>query len=711
MRRGRVLSVVLLLVVGVAGVLWWRLRGSNQIEVRTVVLITLDTVRADRLGAYGGPADRTPTLDRLAREGVLFQRALSTAPITLPAHASILSGTDPIAHGVRVNGANGFSADNPSLAKTLKEEGFTTAAFVSATVLDRQYGLANGFDQYECRMAALDGTFDPSPSERRGARTVDAALRFVAENPIPRLFLWVHLFDAHAPYAAPEPFASGHENPYDAEIAYVDECVQRLLDGLSAQKRLDDSLIAVVADHGEGQGEHGESTHTVFVYDSTLHVPMMLWAPGRVPENHVVKSTTSVISLAPTILDILGFEKPPGMYGLSRAAAIMGEVAAKDTDVYFESEAGAYYYGFLPLLGLESDGAKFIRRRVPPDFSGEERRELYYPRQDPGEADDRFSAEPDLRKAMDRRLEEYIARHRTGRVMPRDMSPDEIQRLKELGYTSAFQVGDGALDAVDGIAVVERLIAVASRSEHDPSGAEADLRALIAEEGDIAEAHELLGDLLAASYRRGESDVISGLREACHEWARAAAIRTSTDPVTEMKAADGELMLSMSIRAAAEATGAPVPAEVEELVETAKERCKRVLQQETNNVRARVILARMGLNRDNDPAGSRRLLDEVIDGDLEKGIPPNADDAEARFLRAQCLLALEEFANPRLALKDLQESVRLDPQNNMYLFQLGQLHQHLRQVDEAARIYRVLLGRDIPEMMRNHLEQLLRVLD
>jgi len=242
-------GLVALLVVLVFA--WRALRSRNGLGVKSVVLVTLDTVRTDRIDSYrdgGGLADLTPTLDGLAREGVRFERCLTTAPITMPAHASILSGTDPIAHGVRLNGAFGFSPENPSLALALQEKGFKTGAFVSAFVLNRRFGLDVGFDEYDDDMRWPDGSFDPGPLERRGERTVARALEFVERCGQAPFFLWVHLFDPHAPYEAPAPWSERFDDPYDAELAYMDHCVELLLDGLGAMGRLSDSLVCVVGE-------------------------------------------------------------------------------------------------------------------------------------------------------------------------------------------------------------------------------------------------------------------------------------------------------------------------------------------------------------------------------------------------------------------------------------------------------------------------------
>lgn len=253
------------------------------------MLITLDTTRADRLGAYGYRLAGTPRLDRLAADGVLFERAVA-APITLPAHASLLTGSYPFTHGVRNNGDFSLSDTVPTLATTLHDRGYRTAAFVSAFVLDRRYGLARGFDVYD----------DHVPLERRGDRTAAAAAQWLSEHaggPAP-VFLWLHLYDAHDPYDPPTPFrAAFAARPYDGEIAFDDAAIGSVLDRLDRLGRRSSTIVAVVGDHGESLGEHGEDTHAVFVYESALRVPMIVAWPGQLPAGRRVPGLVRAIDL------------------------------------------------------------------------------------------------------------------------------------------------------------------------------------------------------------------------------------------------------------------------------------------------------------------------------------------------------------------------------------------------------------------------------
>ncbi|MFG0317311.1 MAG: sulfatase-like hydrolase/transferase [Planctomycetota bacterium JB042] len=637
---GRVRAVVLvgLLLAGVAAVLAWRLtRGSNGLGVRTVVLVTLDTTRADRLGAYGGDPTLTPRLDRLAAEGVRFERCLTTAPITLPAHASILSGLDPIAHGARVNGAYAFDPANPSLAVAMQEAGFRTGAFVSAFPLDQRFGLDRGFDAYDDERHDAEGRPDADGLERRGEATVEAALDFVDEVGSTPLFLWVHLFDPHAPYEAPAPFSKERDDPYDAELAYTDHCVGQLLDGLAARERLADALVVVVGDHGEGLGEHGESTHTIFCYDSTLRVPWLIWAKDRLAPRRV-PGTVSVSAVAPTVLDLLDLERPPGMTSRSWAAAAHGAGGGPRggdaTPAYFESKAPEFYYGFAPLSGIEADGAKLI---VAP------RPELYRPEDDPGELRNLIDDEPALAAALKKLHDDHVRRRSTSRGAAAALSERAEAQLRELGYVSAGGRGEGdGRDPKDGIRVVEALQEAALRSRDDVPGAIARLEALVRDEPEVAEALEVLGDLLAGAGR---------YEEARERYGRARELRPRNP---ELYVKEGQVLGDALGRA-----------------DEAESRYRAALEIDPTHVRARVQLGLLFLRSERIPAAKRRF-DDVL------GRHP--DVVAARIGRAECLL---REGNVRLADQDLRHALGVDATHPHALWRVVETCVRLRNLEDA----------------------------
>src|SRR5919112_1324859 len=255
-------------------------RGVSRDRLN-LVIVTLDTTRADRIGAYGARDVETPVLDRLATEGVLFDQAVSVAPLTLPAHSSIFTGKFPPEHGVRDNGGFFLGADQVTLAEVLKARGYRTGAFVGAYVLDSKWGVNQGFDTYfdefdlsQVRAVSL------SAIQRPANEVVDKALPWIDESKASPFFAWIHLYDAHSPYRPPEPFASRYkEHPYNGEIAFTDSQVGRVVSLLQSRGLYDRTLVVVMGDHGESLGDHGEAAHGFFVYNSVTHVPFVIRAP------------------------------------------------------------------------------------------------------------------------------------------------------------------------------------------------------------------------------------------------------------------------------------------------------------------------------------------------------------------------------------------------------------------------------------------------
>ena len=261
--------------------------GPAELTRSSILLITTDTTRADALGCYGGPDWATPHLDQLAAEGIQFQQAHSVAPVTLPSHSSMMTGLYPYQHGVRDNSTFVLPLSAVTLAEVLQAEGYRTSAVVASYVLNASFGLGQGFDHY----SGVQSSGSMQGEDQRSAEQVtDEAIEFLHQQPADQpFFLWVHYFDPHMPYAAPAAWAERFPGaPYDAEIAYMDAQIGRLHEGLAAEELRDETLIAVVADHGEGLGDHGEATHAMLIYDSVMRVPMLLSAPSVIPTPSVI---------------------------------------------------------------------------------------------------------------------------------------------------------------------------------------------------------------------------------------------------------------------------------------------------------------------------------------------------------------------------------------------------------------------------------------
>src|SRR5579862_6680968 len=362
-----------------------------------VLLITIDTLRSDRVGAFGGTRHLTPTLDGLAAEGVTLTRTYSAAPLTLPSHASILTAVPPPVHGIRTNGLFRLGTRLPTLATVLKSAGYRTGAFVGAFVLDARFGLSRGFDVYDDRYGERHDGDAVEGAERRADEVIAPALAWINQPSAishQPFFSWVHLYDPHEPYRAPEPYASQHE-PYDAEVAYTDTAIGRLLADLRASGRLDRTLIAVAADHGESLGEHGEQTHGVFVYDATMRVPWILWAGPRLRQA-ASDGTVRLIDLAPTVLDLIGVAAPPEFEGRSIVPVVNGLETAPRT-AYVEAMDANLTRNWAPLTGIVSGRDKLIDLPIP---------ELYDLRADPGEASNIYPRAGDRARTLEALLRE-----------------------------------------------------------------------------------------------------------------------------------------------------------------------------------------------------------------------------------------------------------------------------------------------------------------
>jgi choline-sulfatase len=411
-----------LVAAGLAVALFaWR---STRASHPNILLITLDTTRADHLGAYGYRAAATPRLDRLAGDGVLFERAMAAAPITLPAHASLLTGLYPFAHGVRNNGNFSLDAAIPTLATALHDAGYRTGAFVSAFILDRRYGLSRGFDVYDDRVRL----------ERRGDATAAAALEWLRDARRASLsgkrtgapfFLWLHLYDPHDPYAPPEPFrARFAQHPYDGEIAFDDTVLATVLERLQADGVLASTIVAVAGDHGESLGEHDEATHALFVYDATLRVPLIMSWPGHLPAGARVADLVRGIDLTPTLLDLAGIAPLPGAHGRSLASIARGRGASDHPIAYAETYFPQFYMNWSPLRAIRDGQWKYIEAPRP---------ELYDLARDPGETTNLASQEPgraeELRRALD-----AASGGGPGRMSERRMDAEAAAKLAALGY-------------------------------------------------------------------------------------------------------------------------------------------------------------------------------------------------------------------------------------------------------------------------------------
>ena len=396
-----------------------------------VLLITLDTTRADRIGCYGFPLARTRQIDLLAQEGVRCSDAVTAAPITLPSHSTIMTGLYPPAHGVRDNSTYALGDDAVTLAERLKAAGYRTQAFVSALVLNRRYNLSQGFDGYDDNLWSEDQPklflIRSRPGPKTAERVVSWLGSWAAERPQRPFFVWMHLFDAHQPYSVPAGERALSPSVYDAEIGVLDRSVGVVLDELRRRRLLDDTLVVLTADHGESLGEHGEKTHALFIYDATVRVPLILRYPRRLPGGKVYAGPVRTVDIAPTVLGALGLPGGAEMQGQDLGPALRGDVPPLDLPQYSESLMSQVGFGMAPLFGIRHGGYKWIRAPSP---------EVYDLRADPGEVRNLYPQEARRGSRLDRELAAVLDDSRRRVLAPQKaaMDAETARSLKALGY-------------------------------------------------------------------------------------------------------------------------------------------------------------------------------------------------------------------------------------------------------------------------------------
>jgi arylsulfatase A-like enzyme/tetratricopeptide (TPR) repeat protein len=406
------------------------LRSSMQKSVQpekfpnaNILLITIDTLRADHLPTYGYTKIKTPGFDRLAAESIVFEDAVAHVPMTLPSHACILTGLLPFSNGMRDNA--GFILDSKikTLAEILKEHGYQTAAFVSAFVLDSQFKLDQGFDLYSDDFALAAARVTNIDLYRRAADTEVEVDAWLNKNASKKFFLWVHYYDPHDPYEPLEPYRTEYaDSPYDGEIAYTDHVLGKLLDRFEIPKLKQNTIVILTGDHGEGLGEHNEKTHSLFIYNATQHVPFMFRIPRMAPKR--IHTIAEHIDIAPTLLDLAGIPPQPSMQGRSLTSDFQEE-ATGPRAAYSESFLSELHYGWSPLRSLTTSEYKFIEAPTP---------ELYDRRSDRAETKNIAAQKPEIVKSFRKKLEELLRSVSQTAPVARKIDSETEEKLRALGY-------------------------------------------------------------------------------------------------------------------------------------------------------------------------------------------------------------------------------------------------------------------------------------
>ena len=670
-----------------------RLPGGVKPSDLNLLLITLDTTRADRLGAYGLPNSATPALDRIAREGVLFEHAVAPAPLTLPAHASIFTGKYPPGHAVRDNGGFFLDAREITLAERLKAHGVTTGGFVGAYVLDRTWGIAQGFDTY---FDNFDLTKFETPSlpevERPANEVADRALAWLESVKSSRFFGWVHFYDAHSPYSPPEPYRSRYsDRPYLGEIAFVDSQVGRLLAFLETARILDRTVVAVIGDHGESLGEHGESTHGFFIYESVLHVPFMILTPYDSQRGRRLPGVVRSVDVLPTILDLLGTPLADTVEGRSLVPMMNGASRDLGLAAYAEAVYPRYHYGWSELRSVTSGNMKYIAAPRP---------ELYDLAQDPNETRNLY----DSRRAEGEKLAALVSTiDAPGKkeVAPAKLDADARARLAALGYVSTFAASTAAdqaklADPKDKIALFNLMITARERfhDEHDSERGVKALEEVLATDGNVVDAWLLLGN----EYSRRRK-----FARALEHFRRALELKPDYDlavfnmaNVYRTLGRDDDALVGYQRLLALDPRNALAHQKVAEVLVDqgklgeAQAALNRALEIQPAMAAARNTLGALRLKQGDGVGGER---------EIRAALEQNPDLRLAHFNLA---LAAEQRGDLNVAVAEYTQEIERFPKSYMAQFNLGKAYERLGNVEAQRAAFRAAIDSN-PAFAEGHL--------
>jgi arylsulfatase A-like enzyme/Flp pilus assembly protein TadD len=480
-----------------------RLRGGRDFNV---ILVTVDTLRADKIGCYGNTLVRTPTIDAFAASGIRFEDCITQAPLTLPSHTTILTGTLPIHHGVRDNGGFVVPSELVTMGEVFKARGYATSAFVAAYVLDSKWGLDQGFDTYfdKFDLSRFD-KISLGEVQRPANEVIDEALGWLERNKDGRFFAWIHLYDPHTPYGPPEPFNSEYpQSPYLGEIAFADSQLARLKGFIDRNGLGDHTFLVLAGDHGESLGEHQEQTHGFFVYQAALHVPLIVVTPFPGLRGVISGETVGLVDILPTVCEMTGIAVPAGVQGTSLVPSFFRPGARADRLAYSETFYPRYHYGWSDLRSVQDGRYKLILAPVP---------ELYDLDLDPREQKNLVYLEKQVFEDLSARAEALMAE--AGRnaleVDLGKVDEETREKLAALGYVGSFMdssklAGKKLADPKDKIVIFNELSRAREAGlEGDAEEAIRRIQAIIAEDPTIADAYFSLGNVLNRARRFEEA--------------------------------------------------------------------------------------------------------------------------------------------------------------------------------------------------------------
>jgi arylsulfatase A-like enzyme/Flp pilus assembly protein TadD len=662
-----------------------------------VILITIDTLRADHVSAFGGNRASTPVLDALAAEGARFDHCVSQVPLTLPSHVSILSATYPLYHQVRDNGAFLVPEALTLVSEVLQARGLDTAAFIGAFVLHSKWGLNQGFSTYSDRFDMGRYGKIMLQNEKRANEVLGDARRWLEHRPArKRFFAWIHLYDPHSPYSPPPPFAARFpDDPYRGEVEYTDSELGKFINFLKEKKLYENSLIIVAADHGEGLGEHGEMEHGMFLYETTIHVPLIIRAP-RPFARRAVTETVQLVDVAPTVLDLLGVPAPTQWQGRSLWPLLAGKADPRFGQAYSETYYPRFHYGWSQLRAFTNRQRKYIL--APRD-------ELYDLERDPKEIDDLAGDRQrvDLRSQLMAFISRF-SRGAMGAAGSKRMSVEDQRRLAALGYLSGtVKVNEQAplADPKDKLAAYTALAkATAQVDEKRWEDAVSGLRRLVEEEPELADAWSLMGNAYLGLRRH---------QEALGAFRHALALKPDNN------------FLMLNILKSLAAMGDSEAAASENLRFLKVFPRDAALLEELGYIRLRQsrpdeALAALRQAVAIDPAASQsfNLAGEALmmkkdynaaEAILRQGIRENPRAKNTHYLLAQ---VQESLARTDQALELYRQELEINPGKYEAAVNLANYYKQAGRMDEAARYYRMAIDSNgMLKLPRFHLAEIM----
>jgi arylsulfatase A-like enzyme/tetratricopeptide (TPR) repeat protein len=622
------------------------------VEKPNVILVTLDTTRADHLACYGYPGVRTPILDALAGRGVLFEQCASSSPLTLPSHSTIMTGMYPTYHGVRLNGNTALSEEQTTIAEVLAGRGYECGAFIGAFVLDGRWGLKQGFQHYDDSFDLKKYKhLDLGGVQKPGNEITDAALAWLEGRKDKPFFAWVHFYDPHSPYEPPEPFYSEYNKSmaglYDGEIAFMDSQIGRLESWLEANGLIKNTILVLIGDHGEGLGSHGEGTHGYFIYDYAVHVPFLVVTPLKGLSGVRVSLQVRAADVFPTVLELAGTAGPGNVNGRSLVPAMFDPKAADQDPAYSESMAPNLQFGWAPLRALRTTRFKFIDAPRP---------ELYDLTRDTAEESDVQNRYPDQALAMKKELDRLVLETGRGAPVPQaaNLDRETVERLAALGYIGApvapkkaGEKGTGVLaDPKDKLVIFESIQRAGEMIFSEKYAPAADLlEGALRKEPRIPQA--LL--LLATCY------VELGKREEA---------KARLDEVLRDDPESTQALIALANILMGEGKG-----------EDAIALCKRTLAVDSRNNQAYALIAEAYVN-DANPAGALPYIEKAVE------IQPKL--TQSRLTLAACLVGTKQYDRAEPMFRDI---VRESPKFPFAHFNLGILFEEQGKWDEARGAY------------------------